>query len=309
MGQKGFALNFVLVGILVIAAILGGVYYLRTPKSVTVPQQQAEISGDYDVVIKENPENSAKSDIYLKDKSGQETFFITLDEVYKHHNHPAEFHQGNLYIIQRTGGEDGYQDITDWTDQLWKYDSSKEGMNLYSSRGLDFRVSNDDKLIAIVGSGPDETEILVFTDTLGNVRQEFNVDVNGVINPLIWGQNSFWFVAIVPPYPVAFIKVETDSFELIEFDVEDVGIGMEYIINPDIQKLAYSDYPPLFDEDSANEYKASGKKVTLYIYDLETDEKKIINTSVTKKFNPTWIDERTLEYDNPQGEGRMKKKI
>ncbi len=307
MKQKGQALIFVLI---LAALVVGGIYYFGTQKSQQVSQEQVSLSGDFEVVIKENSDKT-KSDIYLKDSSGKETFFLTAKDVYKHHIHPAEYKNGNLYIIQRTGGEEGYQDIPDWTDELWKYDSKKQGTKLYSIRGLDFRVSNDNKLIAIIGSGSDNKDMVGFIDTSGKQLAEFGGDDLGIslMKLLVWGENTFWLADLALPYPVAFIKFDTNPFQASKYDVENVGIGMEYVINPDTQRVAYSDYPPLFDVDSQNEYKQSGKKVTLYVYDLETDEKHVIDTSTTKEFNPKWIDDDTIEYDNPKGEGRVTKKI
>lgn len=308
MKQKGAAPIFVLVGILVIAV---GVYYFSTQKGQQVFHQQQEKLEQFDVLVKENPTDKNKSDVYLKGKSGKEAFFITLDEVLRNHIHNSEYHNGNLYIIRRTGGEEGYQDIPDWTDELWKYDSNKKGIKLYSIRGLDFRVSNDDKLIAIIGAESNELDILIFIDTNGKHLSEFGGDDLGIhlMQPLVWGKNTFWVVDLPPPYPEALIRIDINPFQASKYEVGSVGIGMEYVVNPDTGKVAYSDYPPLFDEDSAKEYEKSDKKVTLTVYDLVSEKKEEIATSITKHFNPKWINDNTLEYDNPTGEGRITKKI
>mgnify|MGYP001570347197 CR=1 FL=1 len=307
--QKGLAPIFI---IIMIAIVGVGVYFFSNQKfNQSSPQEQSKEVSIVEVIVKENPDDKNKSDVYLKDKNGKETFLITLDEVYRNHIHSSEYHNGNLYIIQRTGGEEGYQNIPDWTDQLWKYDSNKQGKKLYSLRGLDFRVSDDEKLIAIIGYETDELEMLVLTDTNGNALAEFGgADLGvSVMEPLVWGKDTFWIVEKALPVPESFLKIDTQTFEYSKYIVLDETIGIEYVLNPETKKLAYSDYPPLFDADSVEEFKQSGKKVSLSVYDLVTDEKTVINTSITKKFNPKWIDENTLEYDDPKGEGRVKKKI
>lgn len=265
----------------------------------------------FEVVIKENSTDKNLSDIYLKNNKGKETFFMTLSEIYRHHYHPAEYHDGNLYIIRRTGGEEGFEDIPDWTDELWKYSSDKQGTKLSSSRGLDFRVSDDGRLIAVVGSESDDTQNVVIIDNQGGELVKFAASEleADYIDPLVWGKNSFWLVEKALPVPIAFISIDKKSFEASKFSVNVDDMGIEYALNPDTQKLAYSDYPPLFDVDSAEEFRQSSKKVTLFVYDLSTDEKKIIDTSIVKEFNPKWIDDKTLEYDNPVGDGRLRKKI
>lgn len=298
--------------IIILIIVVGlGVYFFNNQKfNQIIPQEQVaeEIVG---VEVKENPKDKNKSDVYLKDKNGKETFFITLDEVLRNHIHSSEYHNGNLYIIRRTGGEESYQDIPDWTDELWKYDSNKQGIKLYSIRGLDFRVSDDGKLIAVLGAESDQVDIVAFIDTNGKHLAEFGGDDLGIhlMQPLVWGKNTFWVVDLPPPYPEAFIRIDINPFQASKYEVGNVGIGMEYVVNPDTQKVAYSDYPPLFDEDSAKEYEKSGKKVTLTVYDLVSEQKEEIATSITKKFNPKWIDSNTLEYDNPKGEGRITKQI
>jgi hypothetical protein len=75
------------------------------------------------------------------------------------------------------------------------------------------------------------------------------------------------------------------------------------------EKIAFSDYPAMYDVDSAQEYERSGAKVNLVVYDLKTKAQEQIATSITKKFEPKWIDENTLEYNNPNGTGRLTKQI
>lgn len=295
--------------VVILIAVIGIVFFLTKQK--LSPQGSPKQQNNFEVIVKENPNDETKSDVYLKDTSGQETFFITLAEVYKNHYHSSEYHNGNLYIIRRTGGEEGYQDIPDWTDNLWKYDSNKQGKKIYGNRGLDFRVSDNGELIAIVGSEADNSQNAVFINNDGKELAKFTAEDLEVdyIDPLVWGDDSFWLAEKALPVPTSFIKIDREDFTVSKFSIEVDDVGPEYTLNPNTQKLAYSDYPPLFDTDSIEEFEKSGKKTTLKVYDLVSDEVEVITTSVTKKFNPEWIDNNTLEYDNPTGEGRITKKI
>jgi len=306
MYQKGATV--ILIVVLIALAVGGYFIYINYSKDrIKIPTQTS-----FDIVVKENTADKNKSDVYLKDKkSGQEKLFTTIKDVYRGHYHNAEFKNGNLYIIQRTGGDLGYEDNPDWTDELWKYDSNKKGTKLYSIRGLDFRVSNNDKLIAITGSDEEQKPLLIFTDTGGNELESFDRDTLGadIFTLLIWGKDSFWLGEKALPVPVAFIKIDISPFQASKYAVKDVSLGIEYVLNPDTKKIIYSDYPITFDVDSAKKFEQSGKIVTLSVYDLVSDEKKVIATSKTKKFNPKWVDDVTVEYDNPTGEGRITKKI
>jgi len=59
------------------------------------------------------------------------------------------------------------------------------------------------------------------------------------------------------------------------------------------------------DVDSYNEFLNSKAIVYLYLKNLLTNEKIQISTSITKKFNPKWIDDKTIEYNDTVSEGRI----
>lgn len=148
---------------MLIVGIVIAVFYFNKNKQIKLTEnptikpkprglnQNGQTFTNYSVVVKENPTDKTKTDIYLKDpKTGQETFYLTLSDIYRNHYHNAEYHNGNLYIIHRTGGDTGYETNLNWTDELWRYNQQKKGQRLYSVRGIDFRVSEDEKLIAII---------------------------------------------------------------------------------------------------------------------------------------------------------------
>lgn len=128
--------------------------------------------GDYDVDIRINSTSpcksdiyldSCKSDIYLKSKqTGKEMMFLTIDNVFYLHGHPAEYRNGYLFIIRRIGNANGtvqngqYVPSQNWTDELWRYDSQGNGLKIYSEQGLDFRINNDASL-AVVQTGNNGT--------------------------------------------------------------------------------------------------------------------------------------------------------
>jgi hypothetical protein len=160
--------------------------------------------GDYHVSIKQNSHNSSLTDVYLyNDITGPEIFFRTISNVYRDHYHAAEFLGGNLYIIERNGKADNLSD-QNWTDELWKYEQTGDGIKLYSAKGIDFRVSSDAKQIVIF-SQPNIKKVLETTITLidlnGRVQKTFesnglpNMDDSKAITPLFWQGDLFWFTA------------------------------------------------------------------------------------------------------------------
>lgn len=287
-----------------------------TGNSITTPElttsKPAEQSINYSVVVKENPTDKTKTDVYLKDpKTNQETFYITLSDIYRNHYHNAEYHNGNLYIIHRTGGDTGYQTNPNWTDELWRYNQQKQGQKLYSVRGLDFRVSDDEKMIAIVTN--EEFNLLNNSGNKIKTFQSNEVVANPQNSPmfgfLAWGLNSIWLDNTFGPSLTGLAKVDITNYAVTKYDLSELPAGPEFTINVYKEKIAFSNYPAMFDVDSAQEYERSGAKVNLIVYDLKTKAQQQIATSTVKKFEPKWIDENTLEYNNPNGTGRLTKQI
>jgi hypothetical protein len=302
-----------LILLLLTAIIMGGV---REAYGQSLPVLQGIQAGvNYNVIVKENASDPTRSDVYLQDPTtAQETFYITLLDVYRGHYHNAEFHNGSLYIIHRTGGDSGYETNPNWMDDLWRYNPQEPGVKLFSVRGLDFRVSDDENFIAITAY--DETTFkpsVTFTDRSGavlNVTDGSQFGDNPNFSPAKWGGSSFWLESGAGPTIQQFIKIDTADFQPTVFDVSMFPITVgEYDLNPAKETIAFSDYPVFFDADSVEEFEASGTPITLSVYDLNTQAVQPIATSTVKAFAPRWLDENTLEYNDPNGETRVTQSI
>jgi len=264
---------------------------------------------EYEVVTRVNGKNDRLTDVYIKDvETGNEIFFASILDVYFNHYHHVEYNNGNIYIIKRIG-YDGYPD-EDWTDELWKYDSNRVSNKLYSTKGLDFRVSPDGKLIAL-----QEGENLLFLETDGTFLKKFPTDVLGSkdisspdLNLLDWSNDSnlFWGDLSFTVSPELFFAINTELWSIERYDVRDLNLTIsDLALNYNNGKLAYSDFPALFDNYSYDDFMNSESEVTLKIYDLKTKEEQEIAVSITKKFEPEWIAQDILEYNNPDSDDRI----
>lgn len=243
---------------------------------------------------------------------------LNLEDVYTAHYHFKESHNGNIYLIRRmepAAGEEWTDD--NWADELWKYDENNEGKKLYSCQGLDFRVSPNEKYISIL----DHNELCIIDANGNKVKKytieelsngeyknedELQVDVQG------WSDDSqnFWGGVNDLYLPLQLFKISTGDWSRTEYDITQLSIGgAEFILNTNIGKIVFSDYPVIFDDISTSEFEASKEKVTLYYYDLIEKKLMPIDSSVAKMFNPQWIDDFTIEYDNPKGQDRIRYKI
>ena len=261
---------------------------------------------EFQVITQPNALDETKTDVLIRNTiSGEEKLFITLDNIYREHYHNGEYHGGNLYIIKRIG-DPGAADA-EWSDELWRYDAQASGKMLISKKGLDFRAAPNETAIAIHYN---ETggNLLAFINTNGDVLQEFkNVGGDYANSPQKWSDDGsiYWGALTMGPVPTSFYKVSVAAWQMSIYDLSQLKIGDEYDLNANTASLVYSDYPVMFDADTAQNFKNSGKAVTLFFYDLNSHVKQIIATSITKAFKPSWLDDKTIEYDDPNGEGRV----
>lgn len=271
--------------------------------------QPFQVKATYETVTKVNPQDESKTDVYIKKSdTGEEIFLMTLTDVYRQHVHNSEYHNGNLYIIRRIG-YDGYPD-DEWSDELWKYDSRQNGKKLFSSQGLLFLVSPNEEMIGIKSG-----EKVFLIDTGGRQIKQFSSeeldfnpsDMANGLDILEWssGSQTLWGWHTFGPVPASYFEIDINSWQIRKYDISALSFGTEGDLNTETRKIVYSDYPALFDVDSAEDFKANEKKVTLYLYDFITKENKEIATSIVKPFKPEWLDRNSFEYDNPDGEGRL----
>jgi hypothetical protein len=268
----------------------------------------------YLVVAKENPDDKTKTDLYVKNSlTGESTFFITLTDVYRGHYHVGEFHHGNLYVIRRPGGENAFETNPDWTDELWQCDSQKQCRKVFSGRGLDFRVSDDERTILVLSEksfqifdfARDRVKGIPFADLSVSPEMDLGIGFTDAgNNPIDWSVNSIWLTNYGGPTLDGLVQIDPQTFGITKFSLIGMGVT-EYAFRAKTKKIAFSNRRVLLDTDSMQKYLQSGEKVNLTVYDLTTHALLQIATSITKPFAPKWIDDHTLEYDDPGGAGRV----
>ena len=264
----------------------------------------------FSVKLQPNPLDSTLTDVFVKNvKKDQSQLFITLPDVEVQHYHQAEFHKGSVYVIRR---KYPYHEFPDqWKDELWKYTSMKKGNCIYSSRGMDFRVSPQERDIALVS---DTT--LYFIDAIdGSLITHFNPaelsDVHAKdlqIQPLTWttGGTFFWGSLYRTVNILTFFRVIAETWEVDYYDVDSLNINSsDYALNPANGMLVYSDFPAIFDVDTYQHVKKSKMRIRLYLYDLKSGESRLLAITYSKDFKPRWLSSGTIEVNNPEGDGRI----
>jgi hypothetical protein len=277
------------------------------PVSVT-PVPATDNSEIYQVITRSNSSDGSLTDIYIRNASTRvETLLISLPDVNSDSYHIGEYHNGNLYILRRMGDPQVDQN---WSDQLWRYDSSGNGKMLFSYKGLDFRVAPDGSYAAVTyQAGDTSSNTLAFIDKNGDVVRDFNfAPTEPYANiPNQWSDDGkqFWGQLQFDVTPKIIYQINVSDWSVKKFFVEPLNIGEEFELNANTGQIVYSDYPAFFDTDSRQQFIDSATKVHLFLYDLNTQTLQTIATSIARPFSPKWLDNARFEYDDPNGGARI----
>ncbi len=273
-------------------------------------QERTSKPAEFTVKLQPNPLDSTLTDVFVKNvQKDQSQLFITLPDVEVQHYHPAEFHKGSIYVIRRIHPFSEFPD--QWRDELWKYTSMKKGDKIFSSQGMDFRVSPQEVDVALVTdtvlyflNSSNGSEITHFyPSTLSNMHRK---DLQ--IQPIAWttGGTFFWGYLFQTVNIFTFFRVIAETWEVNSYDVDTLKINSsDYALNPTNGMLVYSDFPAVFDVDTYQHVRKSKMRIHLYLYDLINGQSTLLATTYSKDFKPKWLSSRTIEVNNPEGEGRI----
>jgi len=149
------------------------------------------------------------------------------------------------------------------------------------------------------------------------LNEEDEVIFNQVLNPepgeelrlepygWSYGSQYLWCLSLGTYNVEYYTIIEIESFETTQIK-KDQAYEDDYAIDCSNGWVAYSNMPVILDVDGREEFMASSKELTLYVENIFTKEKITVDTSITKAFNPKWIDKYTMQYDNPNGEGYLR---
>ncbi len=281
--------------------------------------KQVNANTEIQVIAKVHANSQNTVDLFIRDETNtKEEFYKTITDGYLNHYHSSEGLSGNYYLIRRTG-DDSSTD-SNWSDELWRYTPQKEETKMYSIKGLDFRVASNEKTVALTG-GDVIGEQFIFLNDRGKEIKRYNVkdlltgkeskDYIPMIGLLKWSDDSenLWGVLAEGGWIETIFSINISTWEVKKYSTGNLPLGLEFELNANRGLLLFSDYPVLLDVFSESEYNSSKKSVKLYIYDLDTQRQQTISTSITKRFNPKWLDDNTIEFDSPNGNGRQIYKI
>jgi len=262
-----------------------------------------KIQGTYYVVVEENSEDMLNRYFklwkYNKDKEsellleGKKIKLLTKD---------------NYYYVNYYKDFDGK-----FKNEIIKYDNNNEEYEkkIYVGESLEFNISPNNEYMCVENNNEiiilNNNDEIVFEQVLynnsGNVEENSGVEIK--INDWTKDSKQLWVATGLHAWLTTFhiIDVEKLTIKTIHSD-KAYGIS-EIDLNTDNGCIVYSTHPEFLDVDSYNEFLNSKTIVYLYLKNLLTNEEIQISTSITKKFNPKWIGDKTIEYNDTVSEGRI----
>lgn len=221
------------------------------------------------------------------------------DEEYKvfdKHYHYMEVHDEKIYVKYRRKNPD---DQNDWADALWCFSPIESPKKIIEGKGIDFRVSPNNKHIAV---NVNFNNRIVIFDSEGNLEKEFteedfNIRESCNISFGQWNdtENVLWLESKQTYVTDTFIRINTSNWETESYPNEYVYTD-DRALNPNIGWIVYSDYPVFLDSIGSTQYKESGKLTTLFLYNIETRVRLTIDSQVTNLFSPKWISDDEIVY-------------
>ncbi len=202
--------------------------------------------------------------------------------------HNIEFRSDKIYALYDW---ENPEDEDDWSDALWCFSPYEDAKMIAEGKGLEFRVTEEGKLIAVEVDG----NIDIY-DAEGNLihrisDEDVNTEEYTKVRLEQWNDaGSVLWCSLMETYvTVAYVAIDTNSWEITKYNDRTFG-SEEYVLNPNTGWVAYSDYPVTLDIIAFDEYMESGQMTMLYIYNLITKEERIIDSIETNKFKPKWSD-------------------
>jgi hypothetical protein len=315
--------------IILTAAVVAAVIIIFTPFYFIFWRQKINFQTQYNNLVKQqeaaekNAGSQKTSDsrffVFIKnaDKDSGKQLFTVPSDFYSDSaggiEDQIEYENDRLYVVRKMDAFGG--------GELWRFGKKDQfgktppGIKLYSGNDLKFKVSPGGKYIAVTAS--EEKEKLSIINSDGSLIREYNTRELGFSDdqgfPFWFGlsgwntsENEFWGTIGNKPLAEAVYKISAENWEIKKFNF---SFSQEWDFNTDSGKIIYSDCPVAKNSAGAEVFRNSETKVTLEIYDVESEQRSMVDSAVSKCFDPKWLSSQVIEYNNPSGDGRISKII
>lgn len=231
----------------------------------------------------------------------KEAFSFWVPDLYREHNHFAEWSHGSLFAIRRIGD---YR-TEDWTDELWEYRDGHEPRRIATGQGVDFRVSPDGRriLLVVTDSAADAPYRAQILDRTGKVLATRSTADYGreVFVPLDMGDSVAYLGADIDEDPYRW-SLAADSLEPVELPEEAIN---DRLFLADRDLLVASDYPVMGDADEVEAFRKARTPVVLRAFHLRDGRRTELARAVAREFHPVPGENDSIEVDTDTPDSTM----
>lgn len=279
-------------------------------------------------------------EVIVRDKKNKEEIKkVMIDDVMNSY-HPAEVIRCAIYVLREFNFDaKSFKMLPGYNVALWRYgfDNESEKLIIFREKGTDndydssysydFRVSPDEKYVALIKSygGQDDYSLVIKDlktkeDAFILTMNEFLLrypDIEGSFDLIGWKSDGRYFWADImtgAPTP-GYLRVDSRDWSYEAWETPEKALGG---FEPNYM-TGWMPYAPSavwtgmveMDEAVRADAKAKGQISPLYIYNLFTKKQiKIDEVQSDPIWNfgpPTWLSDAELEYQMPDGEKKTYK--
>ncbi|MFN3301680.1 MAG: hypothetical protein ACK413_01455 [Patescibacteria group bacterium] len=291
----------------------------------------------YEIKRKENAVSTADI-IVINKNNNKEKYRFQIELPLSDHYHPIEIHRCGVYAVRSFNYDYNiHTSLPGYKTELWKYDYKGNGEKIIllaedilgNLKGYkyffssDFRVDSQEKYIVLIKNYPQKedyslvikdlaTKEDVFVLLAKSISQQYP-NIVGVFDMLKWTNDSryFWGSISDGAYVNGYFRIDTQNWKVDIFEApegamggSDLNVNTGYLtIQPGQVWTGFSE----IEEELKEEYRKEGKKSSLYIYNLFSKEKILIDETDEPLwwFEAEWLSDNELQYKMPNGEKKI----
>lgn len=254
--------------------------------------------------------------------------------------YPMELHKCGVYFIQDFNYDNGKGlPLPNYRGELWQYGYNNEGGKLLmvlfdfgkednlnnNNYSPTFRVSPLEQYIALEKGYLGQDDYALIIKDLKTLKDVFVLSAKSTFDQYpnmagsfgfdTWTDDSryFWGDIFDGAYVNGYFRIDTQNWKAEIFEAPNGAMGG----SPLNVNTGYLPIQPgqvwtgdvEFDQELKEQHKREGKKSILYLYNLFTKEKKLIETTNEPIFwfKPEWLSDTELQYELPSGEKKIYK--
>lgn len=275
--------------------------------------------------------------VVKKFSSDKEIIRFKIDNIISpSHYHPVEIHQCGVYVIREFNFDfKKFKPLPGFSVELWKYQYNGDGEKILTLAGeyeysktkvyysYDFRIDSFEKYLVLEKGYLGKEDYSLVIKDLNTKEDIFVLSMKSIVEQYPnmagsfgldqWTKDGryFWGDIFDGAYVNGYFRIDTQNWKADIYEAPDGAMGGSTLnINTGYLPIQpgqvwTGDYQ--LTEELKEQYRKEGKKSRLYLYNLFTKEKTLIETTDEPLFwfKPKWLSDTELEYEMPNVEKKV----